>query len=163
MKHEIKLTLNNEEIALEVVPNKTLLEMLREDLDLTGAKEGCGAGECGACTVLVDGKPVNACLMLAVEADGRAVVTIEGLADETGLDELQQSFIDHAALQCGYCTPGMIMSGKALLLENPTPTEKQVVEAISGNLCRCTGYKKIIEAIMHVSDSNAKMQKGGRI
>lgn len=156
MKHEIKFTLNKEDITIEVVPNKTLLEMLREDLDLTGAKEGCGAGECGACTVLVDGEPINACLMLAVEADGRDIVTIEGLASEMELDELQQSFIDHAALQCGYCTPGMIMSGKALLMENPTPTEDQVIEAISGNLCRCTGYKKIIEAIMHVSENNAK-------
>ena len=156
MKYEISFTLNKEAIKLEVVPNKTLLEMIREDLDLTGAKEGCGAGECGACTVLVNGKPVNACLMLAVEADGKDIITIEGLATETELDELQQSFIDHAALQCGYCTPGMIMSGKALLIENPTPTEAEVIDAISGNLCRCTGYKKIIEAIMHVSDNNAK-------
>lgn len=156
MKYEISFTLNKEAIKLEVVPNKTLLEMIREDLDLTGAKEGCGAGECGACTVLVNGKPINACLMLAVEADGKDIITIEGLAPETGLDELQQSFIDHAALQCGYCTPGMIMSGKALLIENPTPTEAEVIDAISGNLCRCTGYKKIIEAIMDVSDNNAK-------
>jgi len=156
MKYEISFTLNKEAIKLEVVPNKTLLEMIREDLDLTGAKEGCGAGECGACTVLVNGKPVNACLMLAVEADGKEIITIEGLASETELDELQQSFIDHAALQCGYCTPGMIMSGKALLMENPTPTEAEVIDAISGNLCRCTGYKKIIEAIMDVSDKNAK-------
>lgn len=156
MKYEISFTLNKEVIELAVIPNKTLLEMLREDLDLTGAKEGCGAGECGACTVLVDGKPINACLMLAIEVDGKEIVTIEGLASDTGLDELQQSFIDHAALQCGYCTPGMIMSGKALLMENPTPTEAEVVDAISGNLCRCTGYKKIIEAIMDVSENNAK-------
>ena len=156
MKYEISFTLNKEVIELSVIPNKTLLEMLREDLDLTGAKEGCGAGECGACTVLVDGKPINACLMLAIEVDGKEIVTIEGLASDTGLDELQQSFIDHAALQCGYCTPGMIMSGKALLMENPTPTEAEVVDAISGNLCRCTGYKKIIEAIMDVSENNAK-------
>ncbi len=155
MKYEINFTINKEMISLAVIPNKTLLEMIREDLDLTGAKEGCGAGECGACTVLVDGKPVNACLMLAVEADGKEIITVEGLATETELDELQQAFIDHAALQCGYCTPGMIMSGKALLMENPTPTVEEVVDAISGNLCRCTGYKKIVEAIMHVSENNA--------
>ncbi len=155
MKYEINFTINSEKICMEVAPNKTLLEMIREDLDLTGAKEGCGAGECGACTVLVEGRPINACLMLAVEADGKEIITVEGLATDTELDELQQSFIDHAALQCGYCTPGMIMSGKALLMENPTPTSEEVVDAISGNLCRCTGYKKIIEAIMQVSENNA--------
>ncbi|SCY73537.1 (2Fe-2S)-binding protein [Alkaliphilus peptidifermentans] len=148
MKYDIHFTLNHEEISMTVAPNRTLLEVLREDLDLTGAKEGCGAGECGACTVLVNKKPINACLMLAVEADGKDILTIEGLSQGTELDALQLSFIDNGALQCGYCTPGMIMSGKALLMEKPAPTEEEVIEAINGNLCRCTGYKKIVEAIL---------------
>ncbi|KXG74257.1 (2Fe-2S)-binding protein [Thermotalea metallivorans] len=156
MKHAINFILNREAVSIRIEPHITLLEMLREVFDLTGAKEGCGAGECGACTVLVNGKPLNACLMLAVEADGTEVLTVEGLANGTELDVLQQSFIDHGALQCGYCTPGMIMSAKALLMENPTPTEKEVIEAISGNLCRCTGYKKIVEAVMAVSQKNGK-------
>ncbi|KAB3532087.1 (2Fe-2S)-binding protein [Alkaliphilus serpentinus] len=152
MKHKINFILNNEEITHEVAANRTLLDVIREDFDLTGAKEGCGAGECGACTILVDRKPINACLMLAVEADGKEILTIEGLSVNNKLDQIQQAFIDHAALQCGYCTPGMIMSGKALLMDNPSPTEEEVKEAISGNLCRCTGYKKIVEAIMEVAD-----------
>lgn len=150
MKYKISFTLNNEKIEHEVESHKTLLRMLREDFDLTGAKEGCGQGECGACTVLLDGKPVNSCLVLAVDADGRDILTIEGLANGTELDKLQASFITNGALQCGYCTPGMIMAAKGLLNENPNPTEEEVKEAISGNLCRCTGYKKIIEAIMAV-------------
>lgn len=154
MKYKISFILNNERIEHEVEPNKTLLKMLRNDFDLTGAKEGCGQGECGACTVLVDGKPINSCLMLAVEADGKEILTVEGLSDGTKLDDLQRSFIENGALQCGYCTPGMIMSAKALLNENPTPTEEEVKEAISGNLCRCTGYKKIIEAVMEVAQKN---------
>lgn len=154
MKYRINFVLNGEEIEHYVEPNKTLLKMLREDFDLVGAKEGCGAGECGACTILVNKKPINSCLMLALEADGNEIITIEGLSQGTELDELQVSFIENAALQCGYCTPGMIMSAKALLLENPTPTEDEVKETISGNLCRCTGYKKIIEAIMEVANGN---------
>lgn len=154
MKHKICFTLNNERVEHEVVPNKTLLKMLREDFDFTGAKEGCGQGECGACTVLVDGKPVNACLMLAVDADGRDILTVEGLANGNELDQLQMSFITNGALQCGYCTPGMVMSAKGLLLENPNPTEQEIKDAISGNLCRCTGYKKIIEAIKEVVEKN---------
>ncbi|WP_212379536.1 (2Fe-2S)-binding protein [Alkaliphilus sp. B6464] len=154
MKYDISFILNNEQVYISVDPHKTLLEMIREDLDLTGAKEGCGAGECGACTVLVNNRPINACLMLAVEADGQEIITIEGLSTGEELDELQESFIDHAALQCGYCTPGMIMSAKALLMKNPTPTETEVKKAISGNLCRCTGYKKIIEAVMDVVNKN---------
>lgn len=150
MKYKVSFTLNNERVEHEVETNKTLLRMLREDFDLTGAKEGCGQGECGACTILLDGKPVNACLVLAVDADGRDILTIEGLSNGTELDKLQASFITHGALQCGYCTPGMIMAAKGLLNENLNPTEEQIKEALSGNLCRCTGYKKILEAIMAV-------------
>lgn len=156
MKYDIHFTLNHEEISMTVAPNRTLLEVLREDLDLTGAKEGCGAGECGACTVLVNKKPINACLMLAVEADGKDILTIEGLSQGIELDELQVSFIDNGALQCGYCTPGMIMAGKALLMEKPAPTEEEVIEAINGNLCRCTGYKKIVEAILAAAPKEDK-------
>jgi len=152
MKYKISFTLNHEKVEHEVEPNKTLLKMLREDFDLTGAKEGCGQGECGACTVLLDGKPVNSCLVLAVDADGRDILTIEGLANGNQLDKLQASFIKHGALQCGYCTPGMIMAAKGLLNENPHPTEEEIKKAISGNLCRCTGYKKIVEAIMAVAE-----------
>jgi aerobic carbon-monoxide dehydrogenase small subunit len=151
---EITFTINGEKMTKEVEANKTLLKYIREDLDFTGTKEGCGAGECGACTILVNGKAVNACLMLAPEADGKEILTIEGISDGYNLDPLQDAFIEHAALQCGFCTPGMIMSAKALLSENPTPNEEEVKSAISGNLCRCTGYKKIVDAIMDVSENN---------
>jgi len=147
MKHKISFTVNGEKVHMEVEANKTLLRMLREDLNLTGAKEGCGAGECGSCTVIVDGKAVNSCMMLAVEADGKDIITVEGLAKNGVLDPLQQSFINNAALQCGYCTPGMLMSAKALLMRNPNPSEDDIKEAIGGNLCRCTGYKVIVDAI----------------
>ncbi len=153
MKYPITFTLNNEKIGHEVESNKTLLRMLREDFDLTGAKEGCGQGECGACTILLDGRPVNACLLLAVEAHGREIMTIEGLSNGTELDKLQLSFIESGGLQCGYCTPGMVMTVKGLLIENSFPTEEEVKESISGNLCRCTGYKKIVEAIMEVVEN----------
>jgi len=156
MKHKIRFTINREVKEIEVEPNKTLLKMLREDLDLIGAKEGCGAGECGACTVVVDNKPVNSCLMLAVEADGKEILTIEGLSDGINLDPLQKSFIKHNALQCGYCTPGMVMSAKALLNRNPHPAEEDVKEALAGNLCRCTGYQRIINAVLDV------VKKGGK-
>lgn len=154
MKHPITFILNNEEVEHYIEMNQTLLAMLREDFDLTGAKEGCGAGECGACTILVDDKAVNACLMLAIEADGKNILTIEGLSDGNKLDDLQTAFIDTAALQCGYCTPGMIMTAKELLMNNPNPTPEEIKEGISGNLCRCTGYKKIVEAIQSVADKN---------
>lgn len=153
-KLTVSFILNGEEIEHETLPNRTLLKMLREDFDMTGAKEGCGAGECGACTVIMNGQAVNACLVLAPEADGSIIETIEGLSDGTHLDPLQQAFIDNAALQCGYCTPGMIMTAKALLDENPTPTYEEIKEGISGNLCRCTGYKKIVQAIQSVADQN---------
>ncbi len=150
MKKLITFMLNGEEVEHAVDTHKTLLKMVREDFDLTGAKEGCGAGECGACTVIMNGRAVNACLVFAVEADGQELLTIEGLAVDGVLDPLQVSFIENAALQCGYCTPGMIMTAKALLNENPNPSTDEIKEGISGNLCRCTGYKKIIEAIEYV-------------
>jgi len=156
MKHKIRFTINGEVKEIEVQPSKTLLKMLRKDLDLIGVKEGCGAGECGACTVLVDNKPVNSCLMLAVEADGKEILTIEGLSDGINLDSIQESFLKHNAIQCGYCTPGMVMSAKALLSRNPHPTEEDVKEALVGNLCRCTGYQRIINAVLDVAKKEGK-------
>lgn len=144
---KIKFTVNEEPVSVEVPSHWTLLRLLRERLGLTGTKEGCGIGECGACTVLVDGKPVNACLILAPKAEGRNIETIEGLGSQNSLHPLQQSFIDHGAVQCGFCTPGILMSAKALLNERPHPTREEVKEAISGHLCRCTGYQQIVEAI----------------
>lgn len=151
MSGAITFLINGRTETLEIAANRTLLDMLREDLALTGAKKGCEAGECGACTVLVNGRPVNSCLVLAIEMNGAEILTIEGLSKNDDLDSLQQAFIDYFALQCGYCTPGMILMGKALLMQNPKPTEQQVKEYISGNLCRCTGYENIIKAILAVS------------
>jgi carbon-monoxide dehydrogenase small subunit len=131
----------------------TLLEAIREKIGFTGTKEGCSVGECGTCTVLIDNKPIYSCLMLAVEAEGKEILTIEGLADSEGLHPIQKSFIEHGAVQCGFCTPGMIFSAKALLDENPNPTEEEIRKAISGNLCRCTGYAKIVEAIASLSSN----------
>jgi aerobic carbon-monoxide dehydrogenase small subunit len=149
MKVKVHLKVNGLAYQTEVEPRRTLLELIREDLELMGTKEGCGLGECGTCTVLVDGKPIKSCITLAVQANGREVTTIEGLEKSDGtLHPLQQAFIDHGAIQCGFCTPGMILSAKALLDENPRPTELEVRQAIAGNLCRCTGYQKIVEAIM---------------
>jgi carbon-monoxide dehydrogenase small subunit len=145
--HSITLTVNGRLEFLHVQDHLTLLQMLRDQLALTGTKNGCEAGECGACTVLVDGEPVNACLMLAVEADGREVVTVEGLAPDGRLTRLQQAFIDRNAVQCGFCTPGMLLSAHALIKRNSQPTEDEIREALVGNLCRCTGYVRIIEAI----------------
>lgn len=145
--HEIALTVNGQRERASVPASMTLLELLREPLHLTGAKEGCGIGECGACTVLLDGVPVTACLVLAVEADGREVRTIEGEARDGELSALQRAFIDAGAVQCGFCTPGMIMSARALLERNPNPSDDEIVEAIAGNLCRCTGYEAIVQAI----------------
>lgn len=147
----INMTVNGRPQKLTVAPHRTLLDVLRDDLGLTGAKRGCEAGECGACTVLVNDKPVNSCLILAVEMNGATILTIEGLGGPDGLDPLQQAFIDSFALQCGYCTPGMILMGKALLAANPNPSEAEVREFISGNLCRCTGYENIVKAIMAVA------------
>jgi carbon-monoxide dehydrogenase small subunit len=143
----IKLTVNGQKYELSVPLHRTLLEVIREELGLTGTKEGCGLGECGACTVIMDGKTVNSCLVLAVEADGKNIITIEGLAKGDKLHPIQKAFIDHGGFQCGFCTPGMIMSAKALLDANPHPTEEEIRQGISGNFCRCTGYTKIIESI----------------
>lgn len=147
MKQIISFILNGEPMEAMVADNMTLLDFIRDTLDLTGTKKGCEEGECGACTVMIDGKPVNSCLCLAKEINGRELTTIEGIAKAGKLHPLQQKFIEKWALQCGYCTPGMIMSAKALLDSNPHPTEEEIRDAIAGNLCRCTGYAKIVEAI----------------
>ena len=152
MDVEVRLKVNGSDFRLSLSPRTTLLEALREHIGLTGTKEGCGKGDCGACTVLVDGVPVNSCLMLAAQAEGKEILTIEGLARQGELDPLQKAFIEAGAVQCGYCTPGMILSAKALLNENPHPTVEEIKEAISGNLCRCTGYVQIIEAIQKASE-----------
>jgi len=144
----IELRVNGEDYELMIAPHRTLLEVLREDLELTGTKEGCQDGTCGVCTVLLDGKPIRSCLLLAVEAEGKDILTIEGLAQGELLHPIQEAFINKGAIQCGFCTPGMILTAKALLDQNPDPTEEEVREAICGNLCRCTGYVKIVEAIM---------------
>jgi carbon-monoxide dehydrogenase small subunit len=144
---QIKFTVNGKDYEVSVPPWRTLLEVIREELGLTGTKEGCGLGECGACTIIMNGKTVNSCLVLAAEADGKQITTIEGLANGDKLHPLQQAFINHGGFQCGFCTPGMIMSAKALLDANPKPTEDEIRQGISGNFCRCTGYTKIIESI----------------
>jgi aerobic carbon-monoxide dehydrogenase small subunit len=154
MKKIITLTVNGESIEAAVESNQTLLQFLREDLGLTGTKHGCGLGDCGACTVILDGKPVNACLVLAVQSNGCEVLTIEGLAANGNLHPIQQAFVDKGAIQCGFCTPGMILSAKSLLQEKPKPTEQEIRTAISGNLCRCTGYQKIVEAIQEAADAH---------
>lgn len=148
MKQVIKLTVDGVTSELLIEPQRTLLEVLRENLELTGTKEGCGLGDCGACTVLMDGKPVLSCLTLAMEAQGKDILTIEGLAHEGKLHSVQQAFIDHGAIQCGFCTSGFVLAGKALLDENPNPSEEEVRQAVAGHLCRCTGYTKIVEAIL---------------
>jgi carbon-monoxide dehydrogenase small subunit len=148
----IKFVLNGKNYELKVKPWQTLLELIREDLSLTGAKEGCGQGECGSCTVIMNGKTVNSCLVPAVEADGQEILTIEGLSDNGRLHPIQEAFVSHSGMQCGFCTPGMIMSAKALLDSKPHPTEAEIRESISGNFCRCTGYTKIIESISAAAD-----------
>jgi carbon-monoxide dehydrogenase small subunit len=151
MSHRIRVSVNGDRYELSVEAKKTLLGLLRDDLGLTGTKKGCDNGECGACTVLLNGRPVNACLVLAVETDGQEVLTIEGLADGQRLHPLQQAFIQHGAVQCGYCSPGMLLTAKALLDENPSPTEMEVKKAIAGNLCRCGTYNKVVKAVMSVT------------
>ncbi|OPY05182.1 MAG: Carbon monoxide dehydrogenase small chain [Syntrophorhabdus sp. PtaB.Bin184] len=151
MKKLITLTVNDTEYEVAVAPNRTLTQVLREDLNLLGTKEGCGVGDCGACTVVLDGKPVNSCLVLAVQADGSRIKTIEGVAHGDSLHPVQETFVELGAIQCGFCTPGMILSATSLLEKNPHPTEQEVRQALSGNLCRCTGYQKIVEAVQEAS------------
>ncbi len=146
------LTVNGRARTVQAKPNTTLLSVLRDQLDLTGAKCGCGTGDCGACTVLLDGEPVRSCIVPMKKAAGRSVLTIEGLARGTELHPIQRAFVECGAIQCGFCTPGMIMTAKALLDRNPNPTEDEIREAISGNLCRCTGYVRIVEAIRYAAD-----------
>jgi carbon-monoxide dehydrogenase small subunit len=160
--HTITVTVNGAQEHLVVPSNMTLLQILREELALTGAKNGCEAGECGACTVLVDGEPTNSCMMLAVEVNGREVTTVEGLARDGQLSPLQQAFVDLNAVQCGFCTPGMLISAHALLQRNPHPTEREIKEAILGNLCRCTGYVRIVQAVQRASKiPRSPLQEGG--
>lgn len=157
MKKTITLEVNGVAETAEVEVGQTLLRFLRDSLDLTGTKEGCNEGECGSCMVLLDGRPVNSCLVLAVEADGRSVTTVEGLSREGILHPLQKAFLSQAAVQCGFCTPGMVVSAAALLRENPDPTEDDVRKALAGNLCRCTGYRQIVDA---VREAAAAMRAG---
>jgi len=152
MKSVIHMTINDKEYEVAVQPNQTLVDVLRYELRLTGTKKGCGTGDCGSCTVIMDGKPVNSCLVLAVQANGRKITTIEGLESEEGLHPLQKAFTEKGAIQCGFCSPGMILSSKSLLDKNPKPTEEEIRRAISGNLCRCTGYQKIVDAVKSVTE-----------
>lgn len=152
LKKNVRFTLNGKEMAREVSTSHTLLDFLRDDLHFTGTKCGCGGGECGTCTVLVDDKPISSCLMLAADIEEKKILTIEGLGEEEKLHPLQKAFIAYGAIQCGYCTPGMLLSSKALLDRNPHPTMKELQKALSGNLCRCTGYDKIFKAVMSVAN-----------
>jgi aerobic carbon-monoxide dehydrogenase small subunit len=150
-KQLLTMTVNGNEIDVAVTPNTTLLEILRDDLGFTGVKEGCSEGVCGACTVLMNGAPIRSCLTLALEAEGASITTIEGLASRGQLHPVQQAFIDLGAVQCGFCTPGMILSSKALLDRSPHPTDEEIKTALAGNFCRCTGYKKILDAVRSVA------------
>jgi carbon-monoxide dehydrogenase small subunit len=152
MRKSVSFVLNGNQMEMEVEPHWTLLDLLREELQMTGTKSGCESGECGACTVIVNGKAINACLFPAMEIQGATVTTVEGLAKPSGeLHPLQTAFIEEGAVQCGYCTPGMIMSAKALLDENPNPTEEEIRHALAGNMCRCTGYVQIVDAVKAAS------------
>ena len=156
MGRRIQLTVNGRERSAEIEVHHTLLEVLRDDLGLTGTKECCLVGECGACTVLVDGRSVDSCLVLAIEADGARVTTVEGLASGAGtLDRLQQAFLDHGAAQCGFCIPGQLVSARALLTSTPHPTRAEVEEGLAGNLCRCAGYEQIIEAVLAAAEAGS--------
>lgn len=156
MKKLISLTVNGKAYEVAVRPNQTLVDFLRNELDLIGTKKGCEMGDCGSCTVLMDGRPVNSCLVLAVQANGRQIQTIEGLEGPQGLHPIQKAFVDKGAIQCGFCTPGMILTAKSLLETNPRPDREEIRKAISGNLCRCTGYQKIVDAIEAASQEMAK-------
>jgi carbon-monoxide dehydrogenase small subunit len=158
-KFHLCLILNGEEKSLDIDPGISALELIRDILDLKGTKEGCGIGECGACTIVVDGQAVNACLMFAAQLDGRKVLTVEGLSGEAGLHPIQQSFAEQHAVQCGFCTPGILMSTHALLAEKPNPKRAEIVKAVAGNLCRCTGYQSIIAGIEDAADRSRKEVK----
>lgn len=150
--HRIELTVNGELDRVDVPAQMTLLEMLREKLVLTGTKNGCAAGECGACTVLMNGEPVNSCLVLAVECDGSEIVTVEGLAHDGQLDPIQRAIVEAGGVQCGFCTPGILITSRALLDRNPEPTDSEIQEALVGNLCRCTGYQRIIDGVLEAAE-----------
>ncbi|MBN1841485.1 MAG: (2Fe-2S)-binding protein [Deltaproteobacteria bacterium] len=152
----IECTVNGKKVSLEVDSGETALEMIRDRLSLKGTKEGCGIGECGACTIVVDGKSINACLMLAAKLNGREIITVEGLEENSGLHPLQQSFIDHHAVQCGFCTPGLLMSSYSLLKENSHPDRMKIMDALSGNVCRCTGYQQILESVEDAAERLGK-------
>ena len=156
MKRAIECKVNGRKVQLSLQGNETLLECLRDHLDLTGTKSGCEHGDCGACTVLIDGHPVNSCLVLAAEVEGKEITTIEGIAGDQELHPLQQAFVDYNAIQCGFCTPGMILTAVALLSENPDPSEAEIRHYLQGNLCRCTGYGKIVQAIQAVARAHEK-------
>ena len=158
--HRITLSINGSSEQVDVSSNLTLLQMLREKLALTGTKNGCMAGECGACTVMLNGEPVNSCMVLAVECDGAEVLTVEGLAKDSVLDPIQESIIDQGGVQCGFCTPGILISARALLDRNPNPSEADIREALVGNLCRCTGYLRIIEAVHEASERQLQTASG---
>ena len=155
--HKISITINKESEQVVVPSNMTLMQMLRESLALTGTKNGCSAGECGACTVLLNGQPVNSCMVLAVECDGAEIITVEGLAHDRQLDPIQEAIIESGAVQCGFCTPGILISSRALLDRNPDPTEEEIGNALVGNLCRCTGYVRIIEAVKKAARMKANV------
>lgn len=150
VRHHVAFTVNGDAHALDIDPRQTLMHVLREELKLRGTHEGCGSGDCGACTVLLDNEPVPSCLVLAADADGRAIVTVEGLVQNGEPHAVQKAIVAHGGIQCGYCTPGIVISSIALLRENPHPSEHEVREAIAGNLCRCTGYQKIVDAVVAV-------------
>ena len=160
----VEAIVNGDPVELLCEPRQSLLEVLRDELELTGSKEGCLTGDCGACTVVIDGRPVCSCLILGVQAEGKSITTVEGLATGATLHVLQQKFLEHASLQCGICTPGFLMSAKALLDHNPKPTEADIRYALAGNLCRCTGYDKIVKAVVdaatHLADSAGSSHKG---
>jgi len=162
VKQAIRLVVNGTEHSVEVQPSDLLVDVLRDTLRLTGTKKGCGTGECGACTVLLDGKPVNSCLLLAIRCEGRQITTIEGLGTPDSLHILQKAFIENGAVQCGFCAPGMLLSAKALLDENPAPNEMDIRQGLAGNICRCTGYVKIVKAVSSAARTMSGAEGGGR-
>jgi carbon-monoxide dehydrogenase small subunit len=159
MKRPIRFSVNGDSVEVEVHPHWNLLRVLRDELELTGAKQGCGEGECGACTVLVNGDPINSCIYPVLEVEGKEVLTVEGLiSPKTGLHPIQEAFLEKAGVQCGFCTPGMIMSAKALLDHNPNPTEDEIRHALAGNMCRCTGYVQIVDSIMTAAEKMSQAE-----